>query len=430
MRKDGRELYNNGTIQKYFYPGQEPAGFIRGRLPMTEEHKANIKKSLNRPETRAKIQENNDRIWGNPETRAAMIAKQQETLLKNHADESGSLDDYYKKRQEETLQNHIDKYGSIEEFNAITLQKRRDTCIERFGVDSNFKNPESLEKRKATWIEKYGCEHPNQSAEVQARRKATCIERYGVDSVAKTDWFQTKVRESIIEKYGSIESYFQQLIEKQKQTCKERYGVDSYFQTEEFKQRAEATLVKNYGSLAAARDAIHSKYVATIRARYDVDNYFQSGEFFDSMTDEKKQARYQSAVQTKYKNNSFNHSVGEAIMYDKLIEMFGKENVITSYQDPRYARDDGYMFRCDFYIVSHDLFIELNLHPTHGTHPFDEDNIEDVVLLDQLQTSCVAWDKNVAAVWGGLDVEKMRVAKKNKLNYKVVYNLNDFKSEL
>lgn len=430
MRKDGRELYNNGEIQKYFYPGQEPEGFTRGRLPITEEHRANLKKSLNSPETRAKIQENNQRIWGNPESRAELVAKQKATMLKNHADELGSLDEYYKKRQQETTQTRIDKYGSLEEFNAITLQKRRETCIERFGVDSNFKNPESLERRKATWIEKYGHEHPNQSDEVQARRRATCIERYGVDSVAKTHWFQTKVKETIIEKYGSIEAYLQHVTEKQKQTCRDRYGVDSYFQTDEFKQKAEATLVKAYGSLDVARAAIHSNYVDTMRARYNVDNYFQSAEFFDSMTDEKKQARYQAAVQTKYKNNSFNHSVGEAVLYDKLVAIFGKEDVRTSYQDARYARDDGYMFRCDFYIVSRDLFIELNLHPTHGTHPFDEDNIEDVILLDQLQTSSVAWDKNVAAVWGGLDVEKMRIAKKNKLNYKVVYNINDFKSEL
>ena len=164
--------------------------------------------------------------------------------------------------------------------------------------------------------------------------------------------------------------------------------------------------------------------------RYGVNNYFQSAEFSSLMTDEKKQARYEAAVQTKHKNNSFNHSIGEKIMYEKLVTLFGESDVITSYQDSRYARDNGYMFRCDFYIVSQDLFIELNLHPTHGTHPFDENNIEDVILLDQLQSSDIAWDRNVAAVWGGLDVEKMKIAKKNKLNYKVVYNINDFNPEL
>jgi len=36
----------------------------------------------------------------------------------------------------------------------------KQTCIERYGVDHNFKIPGMKEHIKETWIEKYGCENP------------------------------------------------------------------------------------------------------------------------------------------------------------------------------------------------------------------------------------------------------------------------------
>lgn len=38
-------------------------------------------------------------------------------------------------------------------------------------------------------MEKYGCEHPNQSAEIQEKRKNTCLEKYGVDNYFKSEEF-------------------------------------------------------------------------------------------------------------------------------------------------------------------------------------------------------------------------------------------------
>lgn len=121
---------------------------------------------------------------------------------------------------------------------------------------------------------------------------------------------------------------------------------------------------------------------------------------------------------SKIINNSFNSSSPEERYNTYLKEKYGEENVIRQYKDNRYP------FMCDFYIKSQDLFIELNLNWTHGEHPFDSKNPEDLNLLvrweEKAKTS--AFYKNAIDVWTRRDVEKQKVAKENGLNYKCYYN--------
>lgn len=58
---------------------------------------------------------------------------------------------------------------------------------------------------------------------------------------------------------------------------------------------------------------------------------------------------------TKRKNNSFNSSKAEIQLQKKLVEVFGKCDVVRQYFDR-----ERYPFKCDFYIKSIDLFIELH----------------------------------------------------------------------
>ena len=60
-------------------------------------------------------------------------------------------------------------------------------------------------------------------------------------------------------------------------------------------------------------------------------------------------------TKSKELNGTFNISTPE-LDYKKYLEnKYGQENVLTQYRDPRYP------YRCDFYIRSLDLFLELNL---------------------------------------------------------------------
>ena len=128
--------------------------------------------------------------------------------------------------------------------------------------------------------------------------------------------------------------------------------------------------------------------------------------------------RWRSSINNVMRSNgSFNRSLPEDKYYEKLITKYGEDGVIRWYYDERYP------FICDFYIPSEDLFIELNKHWTHGGHPFDELNLNDISKLEDWQEKAETskYYKNAIYTWTILDVKKQEYAKKNHLNYKVIY---------
>jgi len=121
---------------------------------------------------------------------------------------------------------------------------------------------------------------------------------------------------------------------------------------------------------------------------------------------------------TRKKNNSFTKSSKEEEFYDNLIKSYGEDNVIRQYFDK-----ERYPFKCDFYIKSEDLFIEYHGTWLHGGHPFDKDNDEDIKKLSSWkEKSCNSdYYKFAVYVWTDLDVRKLKIAKENNLNFKVIY---------
>lgn len=122
-------------------------------------------------------------------------------------------------------------------------------------------------------------------------------------------------------------------------------------------------------------------------------------------------------AETMRKNNSFNSSKPEDKMLKELIEKYGEENVLTQYIEERYP------FKCDFYIKSKDLFIELNAHWSHGFKPYDANDTEcqERLKMWQEKAKTSKFYRQAIYVWTDLDVRKQRCAKENKLNYITIY---------
>lgn len=120
---------------------------------------------------------------------------------------------------------------------------------------------------------------------------------------------------------------------------------------------------------------------------------------------------------TKKINNSFNTSNPEEVLYKQLLEDNKNKTIYRQYKDSRYP------FYCDFYIKEDDLFIELNNHWTHGGHPFDPNNKEDLekLALWEEKAKKSKFYKNAIIVWTIRDVEKQKCAKENNLNYITIY---------
>ena len=127
---------------------------------------------------------------------------------------------------------------------------------ERYGVENVFQLDDIKEKSRLTKKEKYGDENFSNTE----KRKNTLIKRYNVDSPLKLNKTKErrkeigfkesfkKAKDTNIEKYG-VENVFQmkEFQEKQKKTLIKRYNVDSPLKNESLLLKQKNTMVKKYG---------------------------------------------------------------------------------------------------------------------------------------------------------------------------------------
>lgn len=108
-----------------------------------------------------------------------------------------------------------------------------DYCKDCYGKCHRF-TKKSLEKRKLTCIKKYGAENPQSCKEIQNKIKETCIKKYGENY---TSIFADRMTQSMIQKYG-VRSNLQlkENKEKSKQTCLKKYGVDNFSKSKEYRE--------------------------------------------------------------------------------------------------------------------------------------------------------------------------------------------------
>lgn len=121
---------------------------------------------------------------------------------------------------------------------------------------------------------------------------------------------------------------------------------------------------------------------------------------------------------TKKAHGTFNTSKPEEEFYKELCTQYGAENVEYQYREARYP------FKCDFYVKTLDLFIELNYTWEHGPHPFNEEDPKDLELLSLWQMrSTDGKSRYLYAIkqWTEIDPQKLECFRKNKLNFQIIY---------
>lgn len=116
-------------------------------------------------------------------------------------------------------------------------------------------------------------------------------------------------------------------------------------------------------------------------------------------------------IATKKKNGTLNSSKQEERLHSILKELYPEYTIFREYKEERYP------FYCDFYIKDLDVFIELNLHYTHGSHPFDPNSAE-----DQARLAKYSKYRYMIDVWTVRDPNKIEAAELNNLRYIRVYD--------
>lgn len=233
------------------------------------------------------------------------------------------------------------------------------------------KSLNTRDKAKNTSLKRYRVAHYTN----REKFKETCIKKYGVDNPNKNIDIKNKSKETCIKRYG-VDNYAKtkECSNKIRQTCIERYGVDNIFKTKKSKEN-----FRNYKTV-------------------------------------------EKIICTKKRNNTFNTSKLEEILYQYIKEKF--PSVKRQYKDK-----EKYPWCCDFYIPELNLFLELNGTWTHGKHPFDTTSIQDQIILERWKEKSKKhpFYNNAIETWTKRDVNKRNKAKENNLNYKEVWTLEEGK---
>lgn len=274
---------------------------------------------------------------------------------------------------------------------AKTCSKECQNKLNSIKLTGRKRSPDVTAKIKQTMLDRYGVENCTQCPEILKRRTQTNIERYGGPSPACRQDVKQKIFETNIERYGHRCTLGSIAIKKKvRETNIERYGTENVF----------------------ASDAIKERIRKTNHERYGVDNWKQSEEgrkhakemFKDGTVKAKEHA-------TKKKNGTLNSSKQEKELHAMLKKLYPEYTILREYKEDRYP------FYCDFWIKELDVFIELNLHYTHGSHPYNPESIEDQERVERYKDYPCMID-----VWTVRDPKKLEVAKSNNLRYIAVYD--------
>ena len=140
---------------------------------------------------------------------------------------------------------------------------RKNSNIEKYGVDNPMKNKNIKDKVIKTLTERYGVDNPMKSDIIIERVKNTNLERYGVENPMKNDDIKNKVRESWNSKTeeelldiknrtiatNNAKSDDEKLLIKEKRgdTNLERYGNKTTFLAPSIKEKTIQTNLDRYG---------------------------------------------------------------------------------------------------------------------------------------------------------------------------------------
>lgn len=273
---------------------------------------------------------------------------------------------------------------SCMEQDPVTVQKREQTMLDRFGVKNAMQSNELRNKATQTTYEKYGAEHPIQSPTIKEKTEATNLKRYGNKSVLSVKSIRDKGVETSITKYGVSHPKKSKVVQdKTKNTNLLKYGCENVFQNEDIKNKIKETLLSKFG-------VEHTSQLEYVKNKIDT---------------------------TKRKNNTFNTSSKEEKFEEILIENDIRYN--------KHYKNEEYPFRCDFYIIDLSLYVELNYYWSHGKHRFDHDNPDDITRLNVMKSKNTQIYNNAIHVWTITDKLKIQTAINNKLNYLAVYGGTD-----
>ena len=301
----------------------------------------------------------------------------------------------------------IEKYGTD---NIMKTEKAKKKLSKSMQKTFSEKKQEIVEKRKQTWLKNYGVENPSQSQEIKEKKEQTTLKNYGVKNPLQCESIKQQVNKTFKQKYGDNplgkNSKVKKKIEKRNI---EKFGYKNPMQNPEIAQKTANTLKQK-----------QEEIIQKSLEKYGVEWPAQLPEIRQKNSEGVLKAIPQ-IYQTRKQNGTCVSSQPEQQVFNLLLQKY--KDTINQYRD-----ENRYPYICDFYIPSLDLFIEYHGTWTHGIEPFNPENKEHLLILDQMKEKAKTskFYKNAIYTWTELDVRKLQCAKDNNLNYLCFYNLQEF----
>ena len=168
-----------------------------------------------------------------------------------------------------TVRKKILKYG-IKKDKKKCLEKVKQTCIKKYGVENISQLKETKEKVKKTIKNRYGVDNISKLEDVKQKKRIKSLEKYGVDCVLLNDEIKEKIKKTNIEKYGVDNASKSKIVRnKTRNTNLKKYGVEYPGQSEIIKNKIKNTNLQRYGvPCALQNEEIKTKIAKTNKKRY------------------------------------------------------------------------------------------------------------------------------------------------------------------
>lgn len=260
-------------------------------------------------------------------------------------------------------------------------EKSKQTCLEKYGVETPLLSKEIREKSKQTCLKKYGTEVANQfiTKESKLKYEQQCLKKFGVKNAGQSKEAKNKRKQTMLNKYGVKHNFqllnnsehskeiwnnqYNKIIEKSKQTCLKKYGVEFYCQSSKWKEKnrlsknqktelfekennciAQCKLIRKYGE--GWLHLIKDKEINVIKDPNRYGNYISNNDIY-------KIIEYISTP-----HNSFSVSKEEIEIREYVESLVGKENVQSNNRTVISTKENKY--ELDIYVPKYKLAIEYN----------------------------------------------------------------------
>lgn len=299
-------------------------------------------------------------------------------------------------------------------------RKRRETNLRKYGATTFAGSKQAKEL--------HACGGGAWSKDARKKAAATCQERFGAKTWAESNvgraTAKARTQNPAVRKTMSEIAKSETTRQHYRETSRKRCGFDHWTQSDEGKQKLHSMFSTEQERFARSErmksEPVQEKIRRTSEFRYGTPYYWQSDEGRVRLKLLLNQKSVQDKIiATKKKRGTLNSSKPEKNMYQLLVDKFGEEDVKV-----QYRTDVRYPFACDFYIVSLDLFIELNASWLHGGHWFDATNPNDEEKLSEFMEKAEAGKpmyQRAVYIWTKDDPHKRQVAMQNNINYLVFW---------